>query len=150
MRGFSPAGQQPASLALGCSHMHNPLELLIKSEEENSYQAQVLGVSGGSIDNALARCRRLKGTAVGLHDLGENSEAQPAVAVTGPLQKKLLARPSEWQACADNGQTDMCTTLGGGYDSWRAPVDRLIAHVFARASAGFRENHARAIGSDIR
>ena len=26
--------------------MHNLLELLIKSEEENSYQAQVLGVSG--------------------------------------------------------------------------------------------------------
>ena len=77
MRGFSPAGQQPASLAPGCSHMHNPLELLIKSEEENSYQAQVLGVSGGSIDNALARCRGLKAPPLAFTILGKILRLNP-------------------------------------------------------------------------
>ena len=77
MRGFSPAGQQPASLALGCSHMHNPLELLIKSEEESSYQAQVLGVSGGSIDHALARCRGLKAPPLAFTILGKMLRLNP-------------------------------------------------------------------------
>ena len=35
------------------------------------------------------------------------------------------------------GQTDMCATLGGGYDSWRALVDRLTAHVSPAVARAF-------------